>query len=124
LPIIKADITRIRQILLNLVSNATKFTDQGTIIIEAKVDQKPNNQNKPQHQNQQNNKPQVQNNQQKQLISKTQALIQNKSNSNQPKIQIKQPQQNNKPQTRVPNPVSIREEIRNIIRQEIKNSKK
>ena len=35
LPIIQADGTRIRQVLLNFVSNAAKFTDQGTITIEA-----------------------------------------------------------------------------------------
>lgn len=37
LPIVKADVTRIRQILLNLISNASKFTDEGNITITAKL---------------------------------------------------------------------------------------
>jgi PAS domain S-box-containing protein len=37
LPIIKADSIRIRQILLNLVSNATKFTAKGQIGVSARV---------------------------------------------------------------------------------------
>ena len=38
LPIIWADPTRIRQITLNLVSNACKFTDEGTIIVRVQHD--------------------------------------------------------------------------------------
>jgi signal transduction histidine kinase/CheY-like chemotaxis protein len=36
LPIVKADVTRIRQVLLNLISNASKFTEEGSITITAK----------------------------------------------------------------------------------------
>ncbi|MBC7225968.1 MAG: GAF domain-containing protein [Thermoflexales bacterium] len=38
LPTITADSRRVRQVLLNLVSNAAKFTDQGFIRVEARVD--------------------------------------------------------------------------------------
>lgn len=36
LPVVSADQTRIRQVLLNLISNATKFTEKGSITVEAK----------------------------------------------------------------------------------------
>ncbi len=38
LPAVKADSMRIRQILINLFSNAAKFTDEGTIVVTAKRD--------------------------------------------------------------------------------------
>ncbi|MBM3151030.1 MAG: GAF domain-containing protein [Chloroflexi bacterium] len=37
LPIIRADPMRLRQVLINLLSNAAKFTDEGTINVEAGV---------------------------------------------------------------------------------------
>ncbi|MBI9048391.1 MAG: response regulator [Anaerolineaceae bacterium] len=37
LPMVKADVTRIRQVLLNLISNAAKFTEEGDITITAKI---------------------------------------------------------------------------------------
>jgi signal transduction histidine kinase/CheY-like chemotaxis protein len=41
LPIVKADVTRIRQVLLNLISNASKFTEEGEITITGKVWKNP-----------------------------------------------------------------------------------
>ncbi|NPV75935.1 MAG: GAF domain-containing protein [Anaerolineae bacterium] len=37
LPTVQADATRVRQVLLNFISNAAKFTEQGTITVEAKT---------------------------------------------------------------------------------------
>ena len=39
LPIVRADSTRIRQAILNLVSNAAKFTDEGSITVRAWADE-------------------------------------------------------------------------------------
>jgi PAS domain S-box-containing protein len=39
LPTIQADPTRLRQIILNLVSNACKFTEQGTVTLAVQADQ-------------------------------------------------------------------------------------
>ena len=44
LPLVRADSTRIRQVLINFLSNASKFTDIGTITVKAEVVISPNNQ--------------------------------------------------------------------------------
>ena len=43
LPMARADPIRARQVLLNLLSNASKFTESGTIVIEAKLQTSPDN---------------------------------------------------------------------------------
>jgi CheY-like chemotaxis protein/two-component sensor histidine kinase len=45
LPTIRADEIRLSQVLINLISNAVKFTDKGSIIVEATL--QTNSQNKP-----------------------------------------------------------------------------
>jgi CheY-like chemotaxis protein len=42
--LIKGDPTRVRQILINLINNAIKFTHKGTIVVKVKVDQKKGDQ--------------------------------------------------------------------------------
>ncbi len=41
MPTVRGDAMRVRQIMLNLISNASKFTDEGTITVEASVQKGP-----------------------------------------------------------------------------------
>lgn len=42
MPTIRGDTMRVRQVLLNLISNAAKFTDEGSITVETQVQKAPN----------------------------------------------------------------------------------
>jgi PAS domain S-box-containing protein len=42
MPTIRGDTMRVRQVLLNLISNAAKFTDEGSITVETRVQKAPN----------------------------------------------------------------------------------
>ncbi len=41
LPVVRADMTRVRQVLINFLSNAAKFTDEGAITVEARRARSP-----------------------------------------------------------------------------------
>lgn len=43
LPTVRADSTRVRQVLINFLSNAAKFTEEGTITVEASLIMSPTN---------------------------------------------------------------------------------
>ena len=42
MPAVRGDTMRVRQVLLNLISNASKFTDEGSITVETRVQKGPN----------------------------------------------------------------------------------
>src|SRR5512134_1678822 len=42
MPTVRGDTMRVRQVMINLLSNASKFTDEGSITVEARVQTGPN----------------------------------------------------------------------------------